>query len=306
MIGPDDINEQQTASRAPTIALTVAAVLLLAVGGFSYRDYVRSSIEKEFSEKEMALRKSLGLPGEEPAAAAAATPAAAAPAGSTVLYDAQGNPVYLTSTAPGAATNPPPSAAVPEAAATDPSVQSNLPAPEDPEIASMRRSLDQTRKQGMEAEERFNQATSGNGPMSPPASTSGTSAPATSDGGGAEITPDLPDFLRNAVVNPPGGNPEIEAQLKRMRDQVMRAPAIAKVTSYDSEWGIVTFNAGTRELVKVDQRFAVRRGSDVLGWVKVSEVGENQSIATMVTKNANQDTALKPDVGDDLIDFELF
>jgi len=57
--------------------------------------------------------------------------------------------------------------------------------------------------------------------------------------------------------------------------------------------------------VRKDQRFAVRRGADILGWIKVDEVQENQSIAVLVT-NRDNETVQKPEVGDDLIDFELF
>ena len=98
----------------------------------------------------------------------------------------------------------------------------------------------------------------------------------------------------------------MDARLDRMRSQILAAASLGKVTSYDKDWGIVTFNAGAAQGVKKDQRFAVRRGSEVLGWVKVDQVEEDQSIAVLVTKNRESDTALKPDVGDDLIDFELF
>ena len=57
--------------------------------------------------------------------------------------------------------------------------------------------------------------------------------------------------------------------------------------------------------MRKDQRFAVRRGADILGWIKVDEVQENQSIAVLVT-NRDNETVQKPEVGDDLIDFELF
>ena len=121
-----------------------------------------------------------------------------------------------------------------------------------------------------------------------------------------EITAELPDFLRDALQNPPGGNPEVEAKLQKMKAQVTAQPSLAKVTSYDKDWGIVTFNAGQGQGVKVDQRFAVRRGSEILGWVKVDQVDGNQSIAVLITKNRESDTAAKPEIGDDLIDFELF
>lgn len=285
MIGPDDIGERRPANHTPSIALAIAATLLLVVGALSYRDYVRSSYEKEFAEKEDRLMQRLGLPSTAPAQPAAQTQPAAA-AGTTVLYDAQGNPVYLTGVAPGQQQPP---AAAREA-------QAALPAPEDPDLASLRESLDQAREQSRLTEQKYNQIAGG-----------GTAPPAPSAGGSqAAITSELPDFLRNAVENPPGGNPEIEAQLQRMRSQVLAAPSLAKVTSYDAEWGIVTFDAGAAQGVKVDHRFAVRRGSDVLGWVKVSEVTPDQAIATLVTRNANSETAVKPEVGDDLIDFELF
>lgn len=293
MIGPDDLGGRRPTSHTPSIALAVVATLLLVVGAFSYRDYVRSSLEKEYAEKEDRLMQRLGLsPAESASPAAPPTPNTAPRPAGKVLYDAQGNPIYLTEAAPGNVATPLAPAAVREAEAT-------LPTPEDPEIASLRESLDQAREQSRQTERRYNQLAA-NPPGSP------APAPTTDGGGQAEITAELPDFLRNAVVNPPGGNPEIEAQLSRMRNQIRNAPSLAKVTSYDSEWGLVTFDAGSAQGVRVDQRFAVRRGSDVLGWVKVNEVTEDQAIATMVTRNAMSETATKPEVGDDLIDFELF
>ncbi|HRQ89821.1 MAG TPA: hypothetical protein PLA50_13560, partial [Bacteroidia bacterium] len=177
--------------------------------------------------------------------------------------------------------------------------EASLPAPLDPDVLRMQQSLEQAREQGRLADQRYNQLASGNGPATGDAAT-GNAAPST------EITAELPEFLRNAVENPPGGNPEVEARLQRMRSQIVAAPSLAKVTSYDSAWGVVTFDAGSAQGVKVAQRFAVRRGSDILGWIKVDQVEPNQAIAVLVTKNRDSDTSLKPDVGDDLIDFELF
>ena len=222
--------------------------------------------------------------------------AAPATATGTVLYDAQGNPVYLTGLPPSAA---PAAAPLPNAAVQQ--AESTLPTPEDPDIARYQQSLEQARQQGQLTDQRFNQLAGGADPVAPatPAATPGAT-------GSAEITAELPAFLREAVNNPPGGNPEMDARLDRMRSQVLAAASLGKVTSYDKDWGIVTFNAGAAQGVKKDQRFAVRRGSEVLGWVKVDQVEEDQSIAVLVTKNRESDTAVKPDVGDDLIDFELF
>ena len=88
--------------------------------------------------------------------------------------------------------------------------------------------------------------------------------------------------------------------------RISSAPSLGKVTSYDKDWGVVTCNAGAGQGVKVAQRFAVRRGGEILGWVKVDQVEADQSIAVLVTKNRESDTSVKPEVGDDLIDFELF
>lgn len=294
MIGPDDFGDRRSANHTPTIALSIAAVLLLIVGAMSYRESVRSGLEKEFAEKEARLMQRQGLaPATNLPAAAPVTPATPAGATGTVLYDAQGNPVYLSGLPPAAASLP--NAAVQQA-------ESSLPAPEDPDIARYQQSLEQVRQQGQLTDQRFNQLAVGAAPAAP-ATPEAAPAGAT---GSAEITEELPAFLREAVNNPPGGNPEMDARLDRMRSQVLAAASLGKVTSYDKDWGIVTFNAGAAQGVKKDQRFAVRRGSEVLGWVKVDQVEEEQSIAVLVTKNRESDTALKPDVGDDLIDFELF
>lgn len=294
----------------PTIALGLAALLLLVVGGLSYRDSVRSKLEKEYADKEARLLQRMnvpGVPGTSAETTASRPGAPAAAAGTTVLYDAQGNPVYLTGTQTGptpvAPGSPNPAPQSPDALRAE----ANLPAPEDPDIVRMQEALAQTRQQGAATEQRFNQLAGNSDPLaSESAAISAAGAAPEPTGGNAAITSELPDFLRNAVENPPGGNPELEARISRMRSQVTSAPSLGKVTSYDKDWGIVTFDAGSGQGVKVDQRFAVRRGTEILGWVKVSEVREDEAIATLVTKNADSDTAVKPDVGDDLIDFELF
>lgn len=300
MIGPEDIGERKTANPTPTIALSLAAILLLVVGAMSYRDFVRDRLEREYQEKEALLYQRHGITPPDSGAAAPATPAAqpGAPApGTTVLYDAQGNPVYLSSAPTG------PGQGVP---APTSSLPVELPEPEDPEIARLRQSLEAASEQGRRTEQRFNELAGGEFSTTPtnPAAPAAPAVPAS--GQEPAVTAELPDFLRNAVMNPPGGNPEVEAQVARVRTQVMSAPSLAKVTSYDREWGIVTFDAGASQGVKKDQRFAVRRGADILGWVKVDEVQANEAIAVLVTKNADIETALKPDVGDDLIDFELY
>lgn len=320
-MGPDDIGERRPVNHTPTIALSIAAILFLIVGALSYRDFVRSSLEKEFAEKEARLMQRQGgygnvatgqqAPQGQPvqgqvymqngiAVNAQGIPINQqggfqnqAPVGfqppANVQYDAQGNPLAAAPVIP-------------------PGYQETgtLPVPNDPELANIRASLDQAREQSRLTEQRYNQLSGNVDSQAREAAAMAENAANTAAAGSTAITEELPDFLRDAVENPPGGNPEIEERLGRMRQQVVAAPSLGKVTSYDKDWGIVIFNAGAGQGVKVEQRFAVRRGSEILGWIKVDEVQDDQSIAVLVTKNRESDTSIKPEVGDDLIDFELF
>jgi len=316
-MGPDDIGERRQVNHTPTIALSIAAILLLIVGALSYRDFVRTSLEKEFAEKEARLMQRQGYygnltPGQQ-------QPMQGVPAQQTymqngVVVDAQGRPVNPQGTVPvrapvgfqpsnvqyDAGGNP-----IAAAPAMPPGYQESgtLPLPNDPELNNIRASLDRAREQSQLTEQRYNQLA---GNVNTQAREAAAIATDQTTAGSTAITSELPDFLRDAVENPPGGNPEIEERLNRMRTQVAAAPSLGKVTSYDKDWGVVTFDAGTGQGVKVDQRFAVRRGSDILGWIKVDEVQDDQSIAVLVTKNRESDTSSKPEIGDDLIDFELF
>jgi hypothetical protein len=234
MIGPDDFGDRRSANHTPTIALSIAAVLLLVVGAMSYRESVRSSLEKEYAEKEARLMQRQGL-APLPAAPPAAAPAAATAQGvatGTVLYDAQGNPVYLTGLPPAAAQAPvAPVAPVPDAltSAALQQAETTLPTPEDPDIARFQQSLDQARQQGQLTDQRFNQIAGGAAPAA--ASVPGTNSD--TGAGTSAISAELPDFLRDAVNNPPGGSPEMDARLDRMRSQILAAASLGKVTSYD-------------------------------------------------------------------------
>lgn len=289
----EDLGERRQVNHTPTIALGIAALLLLIVGAMSYRDFVRTSYEKEYAEKERQLLARHGY-----AVAPFTTNGQQAIQGQAPHYQSppgKAQPQQGAQQVPAQA--PQPAAVNPALAqnAAEMQIESALPAPVDPELDSIRSSLEQVREQSRRTEEQFRDITGGN-------------VGGTVDAGvqaAAEITEELPDFLREAVENPPGGNPAVEERLDRMRNQVIQAPSLARVTSFDSDWGIVTFDAGMSQNVKKDQRFAVRRGADILGWIKVDEVQQNQSIAVLVT-NRDDETVQKPAVGDDLIDFELF
>ena len=55
MMDHEDLGERRQVNHTPTIALGIAALLLLIVGAMSYRDFVRTSYEKEYAEKERQL-----------------------------------------------------------------------------------------------------------------------------------------------------------------------------------------------------------------------------------------------------------
>lgn len=299
-MGPDEIGERRQVNHTPMIALGAIAVLLLIVCAMSYHDYLRASLEKEFAEeyaeKEEQLMQRNGyspLQQGQPQNLQGQQQPYQQNNGQAYAQQPQANQQPVQG-APVTQPQQPYLAPAPQGQAAN-SAQSSLPRPRDPEMDTLRNSLDQVKEQAARTDQRYNEIT---GDVDRLARDAGTPA--------QEITSELPDFLRDAVENPPGGNPDVEARLSRMRDQVRMAPALARVTGYDKDWGLVTFNAGIGQGVKKDQRFAVRRGEDILGWVKVDQVEPNQSIAVLVTKNREIDTAAKPEVGDDLIDFELF
>ena len=62
MMGNEDFGEARQVNHTPAIALGAAAVLLLIVGAMSYRDSVRSSMEREYAEKERQLLMRHGYP----------------------------------------------------------------------------------------------------------------------------------------------------------------------------------------------------------------------------------------------------
>lgn len=293
-MGSEEFGEQKKVNHTPTIALGLAAVLLLIVGAMSWSDFQRKKFEKEFAEKEAMMMQRYGYSNNMPQGQPGYPPQGQ-------MNAQQGFPQQAPVQQPAPQPQPQnyqPSPGLLQSAA-EMQVEAALPSPIDPEVEQIRESLDQARQQTQRTDERYRDITGD-------VDVKAREAAQLETGGIGDLSAELPDFLKNALESPPGGNPEVEARLARLREQVRNAPSLATVTSYDKEWGVVTFNAGAKQLVKPEQRFAVRRGTDILGWVKVDQVDDNQSIAVLVTKNRDIDTALKPEVGDDLIDFELF
>lgn len=297
-MGNEDFGESRQVNHTPAIALGVAAVLLLIVGAMSYRDSVRSSMEREYAEKERQLLMRHGYPvNPYPNMQQPLQPQYAQNG-----YPQQGQlpqqgqqPAYQNQFPQQNYPQQPRNNQAIAQNAANMNVESNLPAPNDPEIAAIENSLDQVREQERLTEQRYRDITSGVDTLAREA-----------DVAASEITEELPDFLRNAVESPPGGNPLEEAELARMRERVKVAPTLASVTSVNLEFGFVTFNAGMTQNVRKDQKYAIRRSGEIVGWVRVDEVQENDSVAMLESEHNEATIAVKPEVGDDLIPFDSF
>lgn len=305
MIDSDEMGERRQVNHTPAIALGVAAILLLIVGAMSYSDYVRSKFEKEYTEKERQLLMRHGYPVapipnmrtqlQQPYQQNGYYPQQ--PQQQNLANQQQQQPVQQQVPVAPVQTSPDQGQLAQNAASLN--VESGLPVPNDPEIDAIRDSLDEVRKQEAQTEQRYRDITDG-------VDTLAREAEDELKEGIGDLSEELPAFLRNAVENPPGGNPEIEAEMERMRERVKVAPTLAQVTSVDLEFGFVTFNAGAAQQVAEKQRYAVRRNGEIVGWVRVEEVHPNESIAMLESDHNEASTAVKPGVGDDLIPFESF
>jgi|SRR6056300_1712396 len=305
MMDSEEMGERRQVNHTPAIALGIAAVLLLIVGAMSYSDYVESEFEEEYKEKERQL---LLRNGYQVAPIPNMQNQLQQPYPQNGLYPQQPQqqvanqvpqqplqqqaPVnqQLAQNNAGLAQN-----------AANLNVESALPIPNDPEIDAIRNSLDQIRKQEEQTEQRYRDLSDGVDILVENAKNQ-----LDNTGGIGDLSTDLPNFLRNAVENPPGGNPEIEAEMARMRERVTRAPTLAQVTSVDMKFGFVTFNAGVSQQVAVEQRYAIRRSGEIVGWVRVEEVHPNEAIAKLESEHDESTTSVRPAVGDDLIPFEAF
>lgn len=108
----------------------------------------------------------------------------------------------------------------------------------------------------------------------------------------------------------PGAAPispqQTEAEVAALAEQIRRQPAIAQVVEYDNDFAFLIINGGTDRNIKTDMRLAVRRGSEILGFIKVVEVDPTESVAELMSQNKHSPTARKPQAGDDVIAFNLF
>jgi hypothetical protein len=108
--------------------------------------------------------------------------------------------------------------------------------------------------------------------------------------------------IPGAVSLPPGMNP---ADLSppppttpRQR-MIAAAPVLAKVTEYQKEFGFVVINAGSKRKLEKDMTFAIRRGSAIIGRIKVTEVNDEGSVADLPVDTVPAGVIIE--VGDEVI-----
>lgn len=302
------------------IALIVAGLVLIVVGGNSYNNYLRTQYEKEYG----VLAKHQGQGSVvKPDAALGGSTASMAPINTSTL-DPKGAlpPTAMSGSAPateGASSKtapayradllPPIPAAVMAAAKADP----------DPEIARF-----QARLKAMEQERvLLQQKLKGGGadaglvaaPVAPVAGVVASAIPEES-GSLREVLDQKPAgkvagataalFPQDTAAN---ANTDASAEMAAKAEfarQIKDAPSAGKVVVYNSDWGFVQINTGNNQSVAVGTKFAVRRGGSIVGYVKVTEVNQQTALAEMTSRNQHSETARKPQAGDDVIPWPLF
>lgn len=261
---PDELNEKPSRPSTPIFVLGIAAVLLLVVGFISYRDYVNTMAERQLAQSDERIRQ---LEEKISELSRSREPSAKSPATAAQAKDE--------------------------------------------ELEKIRREMlelkQQTEENRRKTEEVLNQR------QNTAAATDSILPPIPSEILNPTLPPEiakkiddqveLPPYLRDAVRTPPaGGSPSsFEAEQRQVAAQVRNAAAIGKVTYFNSEHNLVVFDAGRKNNVKQEQRYSIRRGSDMVAAVRVIETTDSESTALVVTNLKNAGEMIKPEVGDDVI-----
>lgn len=295
--------------KTTVIALIAAAVILAVVGIKSYLDYKVAELEKIHGPGAKTA------PAESPPVDASVADASAEVVPSSTddgLSEEESIDRLPRSVLP----------PIPEALLAEPTPAA-APAPAAPNPRS-EAELNALRQENALFQERLNQIRSGNPAALPPGESGGSALssvmetpgePGLGPNGDAPLPPLFGPGSTGPVTGPSAESPEetapsapgqTAAEVADLEEQVRRQPAIAKVVDYDPEWAILVLNGGSENNIRPEMRLAVRRGVEILGFIKVTEVEPNQSIAELMSPNKFSPTARKPKPGDDIIAFNLF
>ena len=88
--------------------------------------------------------------------------------------------------------------------------------------------------------------------------------------------------------------------------RIIDAPALATVADYNSDWQFVVLDGGVERNITKGQKFAVRRGGEIICTVQVSDVDNRSATADLLGRARNDPKEPKPQKGDDVIGYPLF
>lgn len=293
------------------IALIVAMLVLLVVGGNSYKNYLRAQYEKEYGVLEKHQKKTAdAIPVSE-------------------VGQQEGAKVVTSTLDPGHARSSPLSQSIPSATTSAYRTDTPMPSREmppasspkevgqvggaetgadagavsatDPEITRLKAKLDAARQENMLYQQKLKQIRTGGG-RSGPVMTQVESGSLRevmnrADKGG----PSTALFPKEGASSSGQGGAKSEFE-----KQIMNASAIGKVVVFNAEWGFVQIDAGNNRNITEGTKFAVRRGISIVGYVKVTEVNDTTAIAELTSRNEFSETARKPKPGDDIISWPIF
>jgi hypothetical protein len=291
------------------IALIVAGLVLLVVGGNSYNNYLKAQYEKEYGVLPKDRKPADTNVGAD---LARQTSQAGQAAGGNVVASTldPGNalPSSVSQVAPTSSPYPPVDPAQPNyrtegspAAGGGRAAAGDMPS-SDPEIAQLQARLKAAEQENLLYQQKMKQLNSGTTAAGPGAASpnSGSLREVMGQEGPVGASPALfPEQGEGSDGGQAGASAEFEKQIKE-------AAAVGKVSAFNADWGFVQIDAGKDRNIKEGSKFAVRRGVSIVGYVKVTEVNDKTSIAELTSRNEFSETARKPKPGDDLITWPLF
>ena len=287
------------------IALIVAMLVLIAVGGNSYNNYLRAQYEKEYGV----------LDKNQQVANANQAPMASQQEGGKVLTSTlDPGPSTLSPAIPSVnssdSVNPPTISQAPPVTPptyrtdSSPREKGTLPLAsptyegKDPELARLQARLKALEEESALYQKKFNQIKSGgSAPVAKPV-----------ESGSLREVLGRADKGKSSSLFPKEGATDSEQSAAKAEFEklIRNAPAAGKVIAFNTEWGFVQIDAGKNRNISAGTRFAVRRGVSIVGYVKVTEVSDKMSIAELTSRNEFSETARKPKPGDDVISWPIF
>lgn len=305
---------------ASMIALIVAGLVLIVVGGNGYNNYLRTQYEKEYGvlAKHQVQAGEVNLDtalGGSTASMAPINTSTLDPKGALPPTTMSSNTQLQPQLAEGASGKtapvyradllPPIPAAVMAAAKAAP----------DPEIARFQARLKAMEQERVLLQQKLKGERAGNSlapvPVKPVVG-SATAANAEESGSLREVLDQKPagnvtGATADLFPQGPAANASAEMAAKaEFARQIKDAPPAGRVVVYNSDWGFVQIDTGANQSVAVGTKFAVRRGTSIVGYVKVTEVNQKTALAEMTSRNQHSETARKPQAGDDVIPWPLF